>query len=190
MVLFTVSSTQFLCASILIFGIGFTLIKYSRDGDNENRIKNLKTAYADEKKTTEKEAWDHLRNLANYPLVEVTWNVFMFIAIVSTMSFLGLAGKMISETTSSSSSSSSSSSFNNFNPDTISPISPTNRKTWIGAISLLFGLIVFSLQDLVHKWRNAHRRHPLVKEMNDIMDRLQYQYNTTLQQQQQTQQQH
>jgi hypothetical protein len=191
MVLFTVSSTQFLCASILIFGIGFTLIKYSRDGDNENRIKNLKTAYADEKKTTEKEAWDHLRNLANYPLVEVTWNVFMFIAIVSTMSFLGLAGKMISEATSSSS---SSYSFNNFNPDPIStitnnPLNPiTNTKPWIGAISLLFGLIVFSLQDLVHKWRNAHRRHPLVKEMNDIMDRLQYQYNTPLQQQQQTQQ--
>jgi len=190
MVLFTVSSTQFLCASILVFGVGFTLIKYSRDGDNENRIKTLKTAYADEKKTTDKEAWDHLRNLANYPLVEVTWNVFMFIAIVSTMSFLGLAGKMISETTSSSS------SFFNFNPNPISPISPitnnpnsTNSKTWIGAISLLFGLIVFSLQDLVHKWRNAHRRHPLVKEMNDIMDRLQYQHATPLQQQQQQQQQ-
>jgi hypothetical protein len=184
MVLFTVSSTQFLCASILIFGVGFTLIKYSRDGDNENRIKTLKTAYADEKKTTEKEAWDHLRNLANYPLVEVTWNVFMFIAIVSTMSFLGLAGKMISEIPSSSF---------NFNPaisplNSISPISPTNSKTWIGAISLLFGLIVFSLQDLVHKWRNAHRRHPLVKEMNDIMDRLQYQYNTPLLQQHQHQQ--
>jgi hypothetical protein len=52
----------------------------------------------------------------------------------------------------------------------------------------LFGLIVFSLQDLVHKWRNAHRRHPLVKEMNDIMDRLQYQYNTPLQHQHQHQQ--
>ena len=169
MVTFAVSSTQFLCASILIFGVGFTLIKYSRDGDNENRIKNLKTAYADEKKTTEKEAWDHLRNLANYPLVEVTWNVFMFIAIVSTMSFLGLAGKMISEFPSS------------FNPNLSGPLNPTNNKTWIGAISLLFGLIVFSLQDLVHKWRNAHRRHPLVKEMNDVMDRLQYQYATPLQ---------
>ena len=163
MVTFTLSSTQFLCASLLVCGVGYTLLKYSRDGDNENRIKNVKTAYADEKKTTEKEAWGQLRNLANYPLVEVTWNVFMFIAIVSTMSFLGLAGKMMSE--------SPSGEYTNNN---------NGKKTWIGAISLLFGLIVFSLQDLVHKWRNAHRRHPLVKEMNDIMDRLQYATPDTL----------
>ena len=76
----------------------------------------------------------------------------MFIAIVSTLAFLGLSGKLISEYST------------NY----------VEKRVGIGAVSLLFAMIVFSLQDLVHKWRNAHRRHPLIKEMNDIMDRLQY----------------
>ena len=148
---FQVSASQFMCASFLIFGVGYTLLKYSRDGDNNNRVK-ASTVYADEKKTTLTEAWKQLRNLANYQLVEVTWNVFMFIAIVSTLAFLGLSGKLISEYST------------NY----------VEKRVGIGAVSLLFAMIVFSLQDLVHKWRNAHRRPPLIKEMNDIMDRLQY----------------
>jgi hypothetical protein len=143
--MFILSPSQCLLGSATIFGIGFTLMKYSRDGDSENRLKRGKTIFADAEKTSAEEAWDELRNLATYPLVEVTWNVFMFIAIVSTLAFLGLAGKLV-----------------NLHSENVS----------VGATSLLFLLIVFSLQDLVHKWRNAHRRHPLLKDMIDIMERL------------------
>jgi len=155
---FQILPSQFMCASFLIFGVGYTLLKYSRDGDNENRVKSP-SVYADDKKTTVTEAWKELRNLANYQLVEVTWNVFMFIAIVSTLAFLGLAGKLIGE----------------YNVRNAKTTGFGFDKVGVGAVSLLFALIVFSLQDLVHKWRNAHRRHPLIKEMHDIMDRLQYQ---------------
>lgn len=140
-----VSPTQCLLASATIFGVGFTLMKYSRDGDSENRLKKGKTIFANVEKTSAEEAWTELKNLASYPLVEVTWNVFMFIAIVSTFAFLGLAGTLSQEN--------------------------------VGTTSFLFLLLIFSIQDLVHKWRNAHRRHPLVKDMTDIMERLKNQYD-------------
>lgn len=157
----SISSTHFLYASIVVFGVGYTLLKYSRDGDNENRVRAM-SMYANKDKTTQKEAWTQLRNLANFQLVEVTWNVFMFIAIVSSLAFLGLAGKLIGDYRPTLAASGSASKSGN------------KTDVGVGAVTMLFALIVFSLQDLVHKWRNAHRRHPLLKEMIDIMDRLQY----------------
>jgi hypothetical protein len=167
---FQIPYTYFLISSVLIFGVGYTLLKYSRDGDTENRNKTKNNAFANEKKTTRDEAWKELRNLSNYTLVEVTWNVFMFIAIVSTMAFLGLAGKLLNE---------QRDNFSHLQKYIQSSSQPTTQsvnqnQSGVGAISVLFCLVIFSLQDLVHKWRNAHRRHPLNKEMNDIMDRLQY----------------
>jgi hypothetical protein len=158
---FKIPYTYFLMSSVLIFGVGYTLLKYSRDGDTENRNKTKNNAFANEKKTTRDEAWKELRNLSNYTLVEVTWNVFMFIAIVSTMAFLGLAGKLLNEQ-------------RDFFIQSKQNHNQSGIQSGVGAISALFCLLIFSLQDLVHKWRNAHRRHPLNKEMNDIMDRLQY----------------
>ena len=149
---FVVSSQVFLFTSVLLFGVGYTLLMYSKDGDMKNRSSGLRSVYADSKITTSEEAWDHLKILADSQLVEVTWNVFMFVAIISTFAFLGLSDYIVIL---------------------------TNSRKSIGFVALLFVLIVFSLQDLVHKWRNAHRRHPLLKEMHDIMERLQRdRYNT------------
>jgi RNase adaptor protein for sRNA GlmZ degradation len=94
----------------------------------------------------------------------------MFIAIVSTMAFLGLAGKLLNEQRDNFSHLQKYSQSNT--QHTIQSLN--QNQSGVGAISVLFCLLIFSLQDLVHKWRNAHRRHPLNKEMNDIMDRLQY----------------
>jgi|GEM_PF-2100343 len=148
------STQSCIFTAVLCFGIGFTLLSYSRDGDFANRVKTkTRTVYSDPVKTSEKDAWDQLKNLANSQLVEVTWNTFMFVSLVSAMVFLGLSSKIL---------------------DQYKKQIDKNDKISVGAPAFLFVLIVFCLQDLVHKWRNAHRRHPLLKEMTDIMERLEH----------------
>ena len=80
----------------------------------------------------------------------------MFLSLVSAMVFLGLSSKSL---------------------DQYKKQIDKNDKISVGAPAFLFVLVVFCLQDLVHKWRNAHRRHPLLKEMTDIMERLEHKIN-------------
>jgi hypothetical protein len=139
--LLEVDASFIILTSILFAGVGFTLLKYSKDGDASNRSK-IRSLYADSTKTSDEEAWAQLSDLTNLQTAEVTWNVFMFIAIVSTLAFIGCSDIVVKT------------------PSTL-PL-----------VSFALAVSVFSLQDLVHKWRNAHRRNPVVKEMNDIILRL------------------
>jgi hypothetical protein len=77
-----VSAGWFLMASLVMSVVGFTLLRYSRDGDLSNVEPKLQLP-------TDKD--DILRELeTRIGLPDVTWNVSLGIAAVSATAFMGL----------------------------------------------------------------------------------------------------
>jgi hypothetical protein len=155
---------QLILLSILCGGIGHTLLNYSRDGDLElqekNNIfqKNKKYKnYADSKLTTTSEAFERLDLLLNADATEVTWNTSMFVALVSSFVVLSLVDYSVSES---------------FHFNTRHIKSSTTGIVWIITI-----LTVFGLQDIIIRWKNAHRKHAAKREKYNILKRLQYDFN-------------
>jgi len=139
----TVSPTFVFFIGLLSAGIGYTLLKYSKDGDLDLRSKATVTPYATNARTTS-EAWARLAVLANAPATEVTWNTSMFVAMVSATFFLSIVG---------------------FAKE--SKAASTYSIVWI-----LSAFTVFGLQDTVQRWKSAHRKHALAAEQLSIMERL------------------
>ena len=154
---------QLLLLSILCGGIGHTLLKYSRDGDLELQEKNIrdqnrnKKNYADYNQTSTSEAWERLELLLNSDATEVTWNTSMFVAVVSSLVVLALVDYGVSEA---------------FVLKKRHITSATTGVIWIISIFTVFGL-----QDLIIRWKNAHRKHAATREKINVLKRLQFDYD-------------
>lgn len=70
-----------ICLSFLVAGIGFTLLTYSRDGDDKNSFKFISGVA----QLSNEERWEKLQRLTSESTREVTWNTSLFVAIVSTL---------------------------------------------------------------------------------------------------------
>jgi hypothetical protein len=126
-------------------GIGYTLLRYSRDGDMDLRVKKV-TKFADASITTNYEAWDKLEKLLHADSTEVTWNTSMFVSIVTSFLFLGLLASEDGQ--------------------------PKNTvQKWF-----LVVLSVFFLQDLVIRWKAAHRKSAATFEKLSILERLRWSF--------------
>jgi hypothetical protein len=154
---------QLFLLSILSAGIGHTLLKYSRDGDLELQEKNIKKSknknyknYADSELTTSSEAWERMELLLNADSTEVTWNTSMFVALISSLVVLALVDYGVCES---------------FTTKSRHLKSSTTGMIWIVTIFTVFGL-----QDLIIRWKNAHRKHAATREKNNVLKRLQYDF--------------
>jgi hypothetical protein len=145
-----VSAPWLFGAAAAIGGVGFTLLRYSRDGDLDHRAKFVKSEFADPTKTTDKEAWIRLSLLANASATEVTWNTSLFVAIISSFVCMGLVSHA--------------------RGIYVTPLHPTTS----GMIWLISLLTVFGLQDLVIRWKSAHRKHASAAEQTSIIERLRW----------------
>ena len=132
--------------SALSFGIGYTLLMYSKDGDMDllsNQKKKLKL----KNDFSETELWDALQSHISSETTEVTWNTSMFVSIISSLIFVGLL------------------SYSKKHPLT----SSTVGLLWI--ISLLS---VFCLQDLIIRWKAAHRKSASTFEKLALVEKLRW----------------
>jgi hypothetical protein len=145
-----VGTSWLFAVAALVSGVGFTLLKYSRDGDLDHRAKYVKNEYANPLKTTEKEAWIRLNLLANASATEITWNTSLFVAIVSSFVFMGL--------------------LSHARGNYVAPLQPTTS----GILWILSLLTVFGLQDVVIRWKSAHRKHANAAEQTSIIERLRW----------------
>jgi hypothetical protein len=127
-------------------GAGFTLLTYSKDGDIKLRRERSRTFSAPEFSTRD-QAWERLTALANANATEVSWNTSLFVALVSSLVFLGLAGYLRAAP-------------------------PSASNTGMAWLIALFS--VFALQDVVNRWKQAHRRNASAQESVDIIERLRW----------------
>jgi len=139
-----VSTENLFFASILCGCVGFTLLKYSKDGDI--KLRNNASIFADSSQTNENQAWERLNDLA--VSTDVSWNTSLFVAIVSSFFTLSLI--------------SYSRAMKDMNANTTGML-------WLISIAS-----VFFLQDLVIRWKTAHRKQAVIKEQMSIMERLRW----------------
>lgn len=132
--------------SALTFGIGYTLFMYSRDGDMDLRIKQ-KEKLKQRNLKTDDESWDALSALIQADSTEVTWNTSFFVSIVSSLVFLGLVDY---------------SKKHELTPSTV------------GLVWLVSLVSVFFLQDLVIRWKAAHRKSAAIFEKISIVEQLRW----------------
>lgn len=144
----SVSAPWLFSAAAAAAGVGYTLLRYSRDGDLSLRAKPSR--FAEPAQTTEEEAWQRLSVLANASATEVTWNTSLFVAIVSSFVFLGLLAMA--------------------RGGHLAPLPPALT----GVMWTLSVLTVFGLQDAVFRWKSAHRKHAAAAEQNRIIERLRW----------------
>lgn len=142
----TLSAPWIFSIASLTAGLGYTLLNYSTDGDMDLRV-NQKKKLKKRNIVSEDEAWNHLLVLINAESTEVTWNSSMFIALVSSQVFLGLLAFT------------------------------RNKKVcaslW-GLLWLTSVLCVFLLQDLVIRWKAAHRKSAAMFEKVSIIEQLRW----------------
>lgn len=141
-----VSAPWLLGAAAASAAAGFTLLTYSKDGDIRLRRERSRT-YSSPSASTRDDAWERLTALANANATEVSWNTSLFVALVSSLMFLGLASYLRS-------------------------MPPTPSNTGMAWLIALF--TVFALQDVVNRWKQAHRRNASAQESVDIIERLRW----------------
>lgn len=137
-------------ASLVYAGIGYTLLTYSLDGDLSLRTKSQGTKYADPRISSEEESWERLRLLANANATEVTWNTSMFVALVSSLVCVSLV------------------SYANSQYNSASGLNTTTT----GIVWLISLSTVFIMQDIIERWKSAHRKHAVASEQEAIINRL------------------
>lgn len=133
-------------------GVGYTLLRYSRDGDLKHR--SVSSSFANPEATTDKEAWVRLAQLANAPATEVTWNTSLFVSIVSSLVFMGLL------------------------THARGPYAEPLPSSTTGIVWALSVLTVFGMQDAVNRWKSAHRKHAMAAEQVAIIERLRWMRET------------
>ena len=144
-----ISGPYLFLASLLCCAIGYTLLRYSKDGDLSLQDKKEKK-YSNAAETTQDEAWERLLNLSNEQATEVTWNTSLFVSIISSFSFLAILDTCLEE----------------------QKLLGRLRSSTTGTSWLLQLIIIFLLQDFIIRWKNAHRKHASAKEKIRIIERL------------------
>jgi hypothetical protein len=115
---------------------------YSKDGD----LKNMNVLKNEINLLSKEEAWERLVVLSNYENIEVSWNTSLFVAFVSSFVFLACVSyaKEI---------------------DTLD--SKTTAMLWFISIFTVFGM-----QDIIFRWKMAHRKQSLIKEKLALITKL------------------
>ena len=132
-----INNYTFLACGLLYFAIGFTLLRYSSDGDlhlqkpRQAEIENIK------------DSWERLELIANSNATEVNWNTSLFVALASSLIIVGLNNQL------------------------------TNLRT-TGTLWLVSVFVIFTFQDIVVRWKQAHRKHALSKEQLRLIKYLRY----------------
>ena len=144
-----ISAPYIFAASLLCSAIGYTLLRYSKDGDLSLQDKK-ENKYANSTDSTREEAWERLLNLSNEQATEVTWNTSLFVSLIASFSFLALLDTCLEE----------------------HKFLGKLRTSTTGISWLLQLIITFLLQDFIIRWKNAHRKHASAKEKIRIIERL------------------
>lgn len=140
------SSTCIFSIAFVTLGIGYTLLMYSRDGDMD-LVSTQKQKLKSKIKLGEIEMWESLQALIQAESTEVTWNTSMFVSLVSSFMFLGfLSYSKKHELTS----------------------------TTVAILWILSLLSVFFLQDLIIRWKSAHRRSASTFEKLGLVEQLRW----------------
>jgi hypothetical protein len=125
---------------LIYFGIGFTLLRYSKDGDlNLQEIKEKK------KKLNKDELWNKLSDLANATATEVNWNTSLFISLSSSLILLGVYKNI-----------------DFFNSKHL-------FSAWLVSV-----FVIYAFQDIVVRWKQAHRKHAISKEQIELIKELRW----------------
>lgn len=132
-----ITNYTFIAFGFLYAAIGFTMLRYSADGD----LHLQKPRHDVVGKI--KESWERLELIANSTATEVNWNTSLFVAITSSLIIIGLNNQL------------------------------TNLRT-TGTIWLVCVFVIFTLQDIVVRWKQAHRKHALSKEQLRLIKYLRY----------------
>ena len=119
-------------AAAALGGLAYTLLSYSRDGDDGLRLRDEGELRARLARSTPHEVWAALSEEQTAPLRQVSWNVHALVAGVAALSFVSLWGMM-------------------------------QRGLRVGPAAGAAFLVVFSLQDAIVRWRQAHRIEAAVR---------------------------
>jgi hypothetical protein len=145
-----VTAPWLLAASGAAACVGYTLLTYSKDGDLALRAGSRANPFADAQSTSREQAWGRLSALANASATEVTWNTSIAVALVSSVAFVGLAAFLRGG------------------------VAPPPPPAMLGATWLLALFTVFGLQDVVQRWKQAHRKNATAQEQLEIIQRLRW----------------
>ncbi len=136
-------SPNILFFAALVFGcVGYTLMTYSKDGD----LKNLEATKNEFNLLSKEEAWERLILLSSYENIEVTWNTSLFVAFVSSFVFLGCIS---------------------YAKELEKLDSKTTAMLWFISIFTVFGM-----QDIIFRWKMAHRKQSMIKEKLALITKL------------------
>lgn len=131
-------------AALFFFSIGYTLLTYSKDGDLKNSEKVDKKI----NRFSREEAWERLIHLSNYENYEVNWNTSFFVAFVSSFVFLACIS---------------------YARELKNLDSKTTTMLWFISI-----FTVFALQDIILRWKMAHRKQSLLREKNALITKIRF----------------
>ena len=136
-------STNIIFFSFFVFScVGYTLLTYSKDGD----IKNREVISTNIKKLNLEDAWSKLILLSNFENSEVNWNTSLFVAFVSSVVFLGCVS---------------------YARELETLDSKTTAMLWFISVFTVFGL-----QDIIFRWKMAHRKQALIAEKMALIEKI------------------
>jgi hypothetical protein len=107
-------------------------------------LQKRKSSFSNSEKSSDNQAWERIQQLIHAESTEVTWNTSMFVSLLSSFLFLGLLCE-------------GKESLKN----------PLQK--WFTVF-----ISVFLLQDLVVRWKAAHRKSAATYEKLSIIERLRW----------------
>lgn len=135
----------FFCLLATLTYVMMQLPRYSRDGDIGLR-QSFDRKYSNPKTSTREEAWQRLVALANAPSTEVTWLYSLAFAIVLTLVFVGALAYAAPQS--------------------------SNQIIFFSAVTVLAG--AFFGEDIINRWRRAHRYNRSSEEQIAILERIRF----------------
>lgn len=135
----TLNNYNILFLGFAYFGVGYTLLRYSADGD----LTLQKKTHVSVK--SEDEAWDRLNDLAGAAATDVNWNTSLFVALSASLILLGIFKQ-----------------------------TDFHNKSHVISCWIISVLVIFGLQDIVVRWKQAHRKHAISKEQLNLISHLRW----------------
>ena len=127
---------SFIAVGLVYFAVGYTLLRYSKDGDLHLQKTKNETLYL-----TPTSAWERLSDLVRANATEVNWNTTLFVAISSTLVLMGVYKKF------------------------------ANDAVTCWALSVF---VIYAFQDIVIRWKQAHRKHATSREQMKLIENLRW----------------
>lgn len=123
--------------------VGIGITLLNYSKDGDFKIGSNYSKFANKKITSKYDALKKLKELNFHLITEVTWNTTLFVSLASSFMFFSVSPLIESK--------------------------KINEKILGWCLSVFF---IFGLQDLIIRWKNAHRKNKIFFETQEIIDRL------------------